>query len=214
MIAAADRAALVGVVGQAVRHQQGAEVRVAEAELAEGARVAADLLGRVARRADDDLLREEDDVDRVLEGLDVEAAVVAAELHQVDRGQVAGRVVDVHVLGARVGGVDPARLRAGVPVVDRRVVLDARVGAAPGGVGDLAQQVARRRASSSARRPLRAVRSQSSPRSTASMNSSVTRTELLAFWYWIEWKASPSRRMSKPASRRAAAFSSSRPCTR
>ena len=42
------------------------------------------------------------------------------------------------------------------------------------------------------------------------MNSSVTRTELLAFWYWIEANASESSRMSKPASRSAAAFSSSR----
>src|SRR5919112_1567357 len=56
----------------------------------------------------------------------------------------------------------------------------------------------------------RAVSSHSSPRSARSMNSSVTRTELLAFWYWIDAKASESSRMSKPASRRAAAFSSSR----
>ena len=41
------------------------------------------------------------------------------------------------------------------------------------------------------------------------MNSSVTRTELLAFWYWIEKKPSPSIDMSKPASRSAAALSSS-----
>ena len=41
------------------------------------------------------------------------------------------------------------------------------------------------------------------------MNSSVTRTELFAFWYWIEWKPSPSIDMSKPASRSAAALSSS-----
>src|SRR5919201_6477423 len=39
------------------------------------------------------------------------------------------------------------------------------------------------------------VRSQSSPRSTAAMNSSVTRTELFAFWYWIDWNESESRRM-------------------
>ena len=31
------------------------------------------------------------------------------------------------------------------------------------------------------------------------MKSSVTRTELFAFWYWIEWKPSPSIDMSKPA---------------
>src|SRR5438045_9672423 len=41
------------------------------------------------------------------------------------------------------------------------------------------------------------------------MNSSLTRTELFAFWYWIEWKPSPSIYMSNPASRSAAALSSS-----
>src|SRR3954453_997035 len=56
---------------------------------------------------------------------------------------------------------------------------------------------------------VRAVRCQSSPASTASMKSSVTRTELLAFWYWIEVKPSPSIDMSKPASRSASAFFSS-----
>src|SRR5689334_10922301 len=55
----------------------------------------------------------------------------------------------------------------------------------------------------------RAVSCQSSPFSTACMNSSVRRTELLAFWYWIEWKPSPSIDMSNPASRSAAALSSS-----
>src|SRR3954469_12001691 len=56
---------------------------------------------------------------------------------------------------------------------------------------------------------VRASRCQSASASTACMNSSVTRTELFAFWYWIEWKPSPSIDMSKPASRSAAALSSS-----
>src|SRR3954447_3901770 len=56
---------------------------------------------------------------------------------------------------------------------------------------------------------VRPIRCQSASSSTACMNSSVTRTELLAFWYWIEWKPSPSIDMSKPASRNAAALSSS-----
>src|ERR671930_2272751 len=56
---------------------------------------------------------------------------------------------------------------------------------------------------------VRAMRCQSSSFSTARMNSSVTRTELLAFWYWIDRKPSPSIDMSKPASRSAAALSSS-----
>src|ERR1700691_4776440 len=56
---------------------------------------------------------------------------------------------------------------------------------------------------------VRAVSSQSRPSMTASMNSSVTRTELLAFWYWVEWLSAPSRSMSKPASRRTRALRSS-----
>ena len=41
------------------------------------------------------------------------------------------------------------------------------------------------------------------------MKSSETRTELFAFWYWIEWMSLPSRSMSKPASRRTRALLSS-----
>src|SRR3954464_12258928 len=52
------------------------------------------------------------------------------------------------------------------------------------------------------------VRHSSSP-STACMNASVTRTELLAFWYWIDVKPSPSMDMLKPARARASALSSS-----
>src|SRR6516225_2267114 len=56
---------------------------------------------------------------------------------------------------------------------------------------------------------VRATRSQSRPSSTASMNSSVTLTELLAFWYCVEWLSAPSRSMSKPASRSTRALRSS-----
>src|SRR6476620_5962358 len=54
-----------------------------------------------------------------------------------------------------------------------------------------------------------ARRFQSASSRTACMNSSVTRTELLAFWYWIEVMSLPSRLMSKPAASRARAFFSS-----
>ncbi len=88
----------IGVVRHAVRHQISAEVGVAQPQLPESAGVVADLLGRIARRRHDDLLREEHDVDRVLERLDVERAVRPPELHEVQGREVAGRVVDVHVL--------------------------------------------------------------------------------------------------------------------
>src|SRR5664279_3235096 len=46
--------------------------------------------------------------------------------------------------------------------------------------------------------------------STACMNESLTRTELLAFWYWTLVMSRPLRSMSKPASRSARILSSSR----
>src|SRR5918911_1391029 len=48
------------------------------------------------------------------------------------------------------------------------------------------------------------------PSSTARMNSSETRTELLAFWYWTLVMSLPPRSMSYPASRSARILSSSR----
>src|SRR6476620_333709 len=57
---------------------------------------------------------------------------------------------------------------------------------------------------------LRARSPNSVPSSTAFMNSSLTRTELLAFWYWTLTMSLPPRSMSKPASRRARILSSSR----
>src|ERR671911_362907 len=57
---------------------------------------------------------------------------------------------------------------------------------------------------------MRARSPNSLPSSTARMNSSVTRTELLAFWYWTEVMSLPPRSMSKPASRSARILFSSR----
>src|SRR3954452_3517405 len=57
---------------------------------------------------------------------------------------------------------------------------------------------------------LRPRRPKSLPSSTARMNSSLTRIELLAFWYWTETMSLPPRSMSKPASRSARILSSSR----
>src|ERR671930_160965 len=55
-----------------------------------------------------------------------------------------------------------------------------------------------------------ALRSNGRSCSQACMKSSVTRTELLAFWYWMLIESRPSRSMSKPASRSTRALCSSR----
>src|SRR5215210_4583706 len=57
---------------------------------------------------------------------------------------------------------------------------------------------------------MRARRPNSASSSTARMNSSETRTELLAFWYWTLVMSLPPRSMSYPASRRARILFSSR----
>src|SRR4051794_39471338 len=57
---------------------------------------------------------------------------------------------------------------------------------------------------------LRPRRPNSLSSSTARMNSSLTRTELLAFWYCTETMSLPPRSMSNPASRSARILSSSR----
>src|SRR5215472_13124757 len=56
----------------------------------------------------------------------------------------------------------------------------------------------------------RAARPKVPPFSTACMNWSDTRTELLAFWYWTLAMSLPPRSMSNPASRSTRIFSSSR----
>ncbi len=49
----------------------------------------------------------------------------------------------MHVFGARVGGIDACGIRAGVPVVDRRVVLHTRVTAEVRALADHTHEIAR-----------------------------------------------------------------------
>ena len=140
---AGEGAAPVAVIGQAHGHEQRAEIGVAQSQLAEGAGVLADLLRGVARVVDDDVLRHDHDVDCVDESHHVEGAFVGQVLEQVDRGQVARAVVQVHVLRTGIARVDAVRVGAGVPVVDGRVVLHARVAALPRGFRDPGHDVLR-----------------------------------------------------------------------
>ena len=66
---------------------------------------------------------------------------VLEEGQQVHRSQIAGRVVEEHVLRTGVRAADRAVFGTGVPVVHGVVVLDARIGAGPSGVADLIPEV-------------------------------------------------------------------------
>ena len=73
-------------------------------------------------------------------GLHVERAI-GRELQQVQAGQVAGGVIEEHVLAARVAGVDAGRVFRRVPAVDGGIVLHAGIAALPGGFGNFCHQV-------------------------------------------------------------------------
>ncbi len=138
---AAHAVSRFAVVRHSLAHEQAAQVRVTEAQRAEGVAITGDVCRRIARVIDQDFLSDEVDAAGGLEPLDVERAVLLAELHQVDAGQVASRVVEEHVLAARIAGVDAAAVRASVPAVDRRVVLHARIAALPGTLGHPTEQI-------------------------------------------------------------------------
>src|SRR5436309_15751051 len=62
---------------------------------------------------------------------DVEGAI-GRELQEVQAGQVAGGIVEEHVLRAWVAGIDASRVFRSVPAVDRGVVLHAGIASGPG----------------------------------------------------------------------------------
>ena len=134
------REAVVVAVAEAAGHDQSAEVRVAQTQRAVLVAAILDLLRRVAGQVHDDVQRRGHHPADLLKLLVVEdeAARVPVvvqndrvELHQVDRGQVAGGVVQEQVLAARVRGVDFAVVGDGVPVVDGVDELNAGIAAFP-----------------------------------------------------------------------------------
>jgi len=120
---AADGAAIGRVVRDAETHEQRADVGEAEAEGAVGVAELGDLTARKRCHQDRDLEDDGPQPHRVAEGVDVESALVVEEDDEVEGRQVAGRVVEKHVLRARVRGVDAPARGACVPLVDRVVVL-------------------------------------------------------------------------------------------
>ena len=101
-----ESATSIRVISQSGRHQQGAEVGVTNTELAELAGGVANGFGWEVSKADGDVHRGDDEFHSLGEGRRVKGVVVLEELQQVQRGQVAGRVVQAHVLRAGVGRGD------------------------------------------------------------------------------------------------------------
>ncbi len=122
-------------------HQQRAQVGVAEAEGAVVVAALGDLRRGEVRHGHRDLEHDGPQPDGVAVGVEVERPVGPLERNQVQRGQVARRVVQKDVLTARVCCPDAAAGGGGVPLLDGGVELDPGVGALPGRLGDLTPQV-------------------------------------------------------------------------
>ncbi len=88
-----QRPAALGVVGVRGGHQQRAEVGVTDAQLPVGPGGLTDLLGGEVGEADGDVHRGDDQFHRPDEPLGIEGLVLAQELQQVHRSQIARRVV-------------------------------------------------------------------------------------------------------------------------
>ena len=172
--------AAVGVVGKAQSHEEGPEVGVADAQLAETTGVLGDLLRRVVGVAHDDLLRGEHHLGGRLEACDIEGAVLAKKVRRL---RLARLHAELSMCMYSLQGL-LALMRPVFGAVCHRlmVVSNCMPGSAHShdALCDLAEEVPRRQGLyhlSGGDRPQRPVRSSK----TACMNSSVTRTELLAF---------------------------------
>ena len=99
---AAQRAPLHAVVSVSVTHDQRSQIRVTEPERPENVRVLRDFSDGVARVIDHDLLRGDEDARRRFESLDIERAVCCFEFQQIERREIARRVVEEEVLRAVV----------------------------------------------------------------------------------------------------------------
>ena len=106
-------------------------------------RIAPDLLGGIAGVIHQNFLRGDGYIHGMAKAGHVELPIVAKKLKQVERGQIASRVVKKHVFRAGIRRVDAVGGLAGMPAIDGRVVLHARVAALPGRFGHFAHQVAR-----------------------------------------------------------------------
>ena len=61
----------------------------------------------------------------------VKPPVFGAELHEIERCEIARGVIQEHILGAGVGRVNAVGIGARIPAVDRGVKLHARIAALP-----------------------------------------------------------------------------------
>ncbi len=145
-----ERPAFFGIVAEAGDHEQPAEIGEAQAERAVFVREPRDLFRGELRHGNGNFQHHGPQPAGMLKRFYVDQILAirlggrrGAERQEIERGEITSGVVEEHVFRARVRRPDRAACGAGVPVVDGRVELDARIGAGPGRFCDLVHQHAR-----------------------------------------------------------------------
>ena len=100
-------------------------------------RILRNFVGGIGRVVHQDLLGNDQRVHRMAEAFHVKLPAGRGELHQVQRGKVAGRIIQEHVFRTRIRRIDPRRALAGMPAVYGGIELHAGVAALPGGLGNV-----------------------------------------------------------------------------
>ncbi|MNI16182.1 hypothetical protein D3C73_695080 [compost metagenome] len=137
-----NRTPFLRIVGDTRRHKETADVCVAEAERAVLVGEFGDFLRRELRHHHRHFENDGPQANGMFVVGDRNVLrCLVLELQKVERSKVACRVVEEHVFRARVGAADRAAGRRSVPVVHRRVEVDARIGRRPCGIGNLFPQI-------------------------------------------------------------------------
>ena len=134
--------ALVRIVAHPHIHQQAADIGITQPQRTEIERPLRDFLGRKLRHQHRNLQRDGPEA----RGIDIILRLKHAILvkgQQVHRGKVAGSIVQKHVFRTGVRPPDRTIFRAGMPGIDRVVILDTRIGTGPCGMPHLIPQIAR-----------------------------------------------------------------------
>ena len=138
---AADGTPFFTVVGQARSHEKAADICKAQAEGSVFIRQLRDLGGGELGHHHRDFQRNRPQPHRMLECRYIKIAVVLAKGQKVDRCQITSRVIKEHIFRAGIGGPDRPCGRAGMPIVDRGVILQPRIGTGPSGGAYLLPQI-------------------------------------------------------------------------
>ena len=138
------RQSLRRIVRDALSHEHGPQIGVPQPEGPELIALFGDRPAGERRHQDADLQGRSSRAERHGENAQVQTGRLRRKkLRQIERGEIAGRIVEKHVFRTGVRCVDPAVFRAGMPLIDGRVVLRPRIGTNPGRPSDPVPQIPR-----------------------------------------------------------------------